>query len=62
MSKFQQSIEELVEAVSDITDGNNEKALKMLTMVMLDFMIKADAFNFEIGIGDVIVEVDAREK
>lgn len=59
--KMGEHMEPIVELVNDLTDGDAEKALKVLSLVLLEYMLSVDCTEFEVSAGTLNINVSVVE-
>lgn len=59
--KMGEHMEPIVELVNDLTDGDAEKALKVLSLVVLEYMLSVDCTEFELSAGTLNINVSVKE-
>lgn len=59
--KMGEHMEPIIELVNDLTDGDAEKALKVLSLVVLDYMLSVDCTEFEVSAGSLNINVSVDE-
>ncbi|MEA6258007.1 diguanylate phosphodiesterase [Salmonella enterica subsp. enterica serovar Virginia] len=59
--KMGEHMEPIVELVNDLTDGDAEKALKVLSLVVLEYMLSVDCTEFEVSAGTLNINVSVEE-
>lgn len=51
----------VVELVNDLTNGDAEKALKLLSLVVLEYMLSVDCTEFNVSAGTLNINVSVSE-
>lgn len=59
--KMGEHMEPIVELVNELTDGDAEKALKVLSLVVLEYMLSVDCTEFEVSAGTLNINVSVEE-
>lgn len=59
--KMGEHMEPIVELVNDLTGGDAEKALKILSLVVLEYMLSIDCTEFEVSAGTLNINVSVEE-
>ncbi|ECC9987767.1 diguanylate phosphodiesterase [Salmonella enterica subsp. enterica] len=59
--KMGEHMESIVELVNDLTDGDAEKAIKVLSLVVLEYMLSVDCTEFEVSAGTLNINVSVEE-
>ncbi|ENW7558974.1 diguanylate phosphodiesterase [Salmonella enterica] len=59
--KMGEHMEPIVDLVNDLTDGDVEKALKVLSLVVLEYMLSVDCTEFEVSAGTLNINVSVEE-
>lgn len=54
-------MEPVVELVNDLTNGDAEKALKLLSLVVLEYMLSVDCTEFNVSAGTLNINVSVSE-
>lgn len=60
--KMGEHMEPIIELVNDLTDGDAEKALKVLSLVVLEYMLSVDCTEFEVSAGTLNINVSVEER
>ncbi|NIG73524.1 diguanylate phosphodiesterase [Klebsiella sp. Ap-873] len=60
--KMGDHMEPVVEMVNDLTNGDAEKALKLLSLVVLEYMLSVDCTEFEVTAGTLNINVSVTEE
>ncbi|WP_336818086.1 diguanylate phosphodiesterase [Cedecea sp. MMO-103] len=60
--KMGEHMEPVVELVNDLTNGDAEKALKLLSLVVLEYMLSVDCTEFEVTAGTLNINVSVNEE
>lgn len=55
--KMGEHMQPVVELVDSLTDGNPEKALKLLALVAVEYMLELDCTAFEVSADSMTVSV-----
>lgn len=59
--KMGEHMEPIIELVNDLTNGDTEKALKCLSLVVLEYMLSVDCTEFEVSAGTLNINVSVDE-
>lgn len=59
--KMGEHMEPIVELVNDLTEGDAEKALKVLSLAVLEYMLSVDCTEFEVSAGTLNINVSVEE-
>lgn len=59
--KMGEHTEQIIELVNDLTNGDTEKALKVLSLVVLEYMLSVDCTEFEVSAGTININVSVDE-
>ncbi|MGL4702611.1 MAG: diguanylate phosphodiesterase [Raoultella sp.] len=59
--KMGEHMEPIIELVNDLTNGDTEKALKVLSLVVLEYMLSVDCTEFEVSAGTLNINVSVDE-
>lgn len=56
--KMGDNMQEIVDLVNELTDGSTESALKLLALVVGEYMINADATEMNVDAGVMSIKVE----
>lgn len=59
--KMGEHMEPIIELVNELTNGDTEKALKVLSLVVLEYMLSVDCTEFEVSAGTLNINVSVDE-
>lgn len=60
--KMGEHMEPVTELVNDLTNGDAEKALKLLSLCVLEYMLSVDCLGFNVGAGSLNINVSVTEE
>lgn len=59
--KMGEHMEPIIDLVNDLTNGDAEAALKVLSLVVLEYMLSVDCTEFEVSAGTLNINVSVDE-